>query len=113
MTLKNGGREHWTDVYTICMTGAGIEGDHMLGIEIPHPNCATAPSRMKAACGERPLDPGSVVETVVPPSAIGLARAIHARGSYARAFEACARVIQRLGSAQHEIAVEPYRGRHP
>jgi len=31
VTLKNGGREHWPDVYTICMAGAGIQGGQVLG----------------------------------------------------------------------------------
>ena len=31
VTLKNGGREHWPDVYTVLLAGAGIEGGQVVG----------------------------------------------------------------------------------
>ena len=31
VTLKNGGREHWPDVYTVSFAGAGIKGGQVYG----------------------------------------------------------------------------------
>ena len=31
MTLKNAGREHWPDVYTVLFAGAGIRGGQIYG----------------------------------------------------------------------------------
>ena len=54
VTLKNGGREHWPDVYTICMAGAGIEGGQVYG----------ASDKLGAYPAESPVEPANFVATI-------------------------------------------------
>ena len=54
VTLKNGGREHWPDVYTIAMAGAGIKGGQVYG----------ASDKIGAYPAESPVGPANFVATV-------------------------------------------------
>ncbi|MDA1053304.1 MAG: DUF1501 domain-containing protein [Planctomycetota bacterium] len=54
VTLKNGGREHWPDVYTICLAGAGIEGGQVYG----------ASDKLGAYPAESPVEPANFVATI-------------------------------------------------
>ncbi len=54
VTLKNGGREHWPDVYTILMAGAGIEGGQVYG----------ASDKMGAYPADSPVGPANFVATI-------------------------------------------------
>jgi hypothetical protein len=54
VTLKNGGREHWPDVYTIFMAGAGIEGGQVFG----------ASDKLGAYPADSPVGPADFVATI-------------------------------------------------
>ncbi len=54
VTLKNGGREHWPEVYTIMLAGAGIAGGQTVG----------ASDKLGAYPAETPLSPADFVATV-------------------------------------------------
>jgi hypothetical protein len=54
VTLKNGGREHWPDVYTIAMAGAGIEGGQVFG----------ASDKIGAYPAESPVEPVNFIATI-------------------------------------------------
>ncbi|MEI6541692.1 MAG: DUF1501 domain-containing protein, partial [Planctomycetota bacterium] len=54
VTLKNGGREHWPDVYTICLAGAGIQGGQVYG----------ASDKQGAYPAESPVEPSNFVATI-------------------------------------------------
>jgi hypothetical protein len=54
ITLKNGGREHWPDVYTVCMAGAGIEGGQIYGASDKHGGYPT----------ESPVEPVNFLATI-------------------------------------------------
>jgi hypothetical protein len=54
VTLKNGGREHWPDVYTIAMAGAGVKGGQVYG----------ASDRIGAYPAESPVGPADFVATI-------------------------------------------------
>ena len=54
VTLKNGGREHWPDVYTVSFAGAGIKGGQLYG----------ASDKIGAYPAENPTTPADFVATV-------------------------------------------------
>jgi hypothetical protein len=54
VTLKNGGREHWPDVYTVAMAGAGIKGGQVYG----------ASDKIGAYPAESPVGPADFVATM-------------------------------------------------
>lgn len=54
ITLKNGGREHWPDVYTIMLAGAGIKGGQVIG----------ASDKLGAYPDDTPLGPEDFVATI-------------------------------------------------
>lgn len=54
VTLKNGGREHWPNVYSILLAGAGIEGGQVIGASDKHGAYPT----------ETPLGPDDFVATI-------------------------------------------------
>ncbi len=54
VTLKNGGREHWPDVYTIMLAGAGIKGGQVIG----------ASDKLGAYPEHTPLGPADFVATI-------------------------------------------------
>ena len=54
VTLKNGGREHWPDVYTVSFLGAGIKGGQIYG----------ASDRQGAYPADKPTTPADFVATI-------------------------------------------------
>ena len=54
ITLKNGGREHWPDVYTVLFAGAGIRGGEIYGRS----------DKMGAFPAEHPTSPADFVATL-------------------------------------------------
>ncbi len=54
ITLSNGGREHWPDVYTVAMAGAGIRGGQLYG----------ASDKIGAYPAENPVGPEDFVATI-------------------------------------------------
>lgn len=54
ITLANGGREHWPDVYTVALAGAGIRGGQVYG----------ASDRIGAYPAENPVTPADFVATI-------------------------------------------------
>jgi hypothetical protein len=54
VTLKNGGREHWPDVYTISLAGAGIAGGQVYG----------ASDKLGAYPADSPVEPANFVATI-------------------------------------------------
>jgi hypothetical protein len=54
VTLKNGGREHWPDVYTVTFAGAGIQGGQLYG----------ASDKLGAYPLDRPTTPADFVATI-------------------------------------------------
>jgi uncharacterized protein (DUF1501 family) len=54
VTLKNGGREHWPDVYTISLAGAGIQGGQVIG----------ASDKQGAYPADNPMRPSNFVATI-------------------------------------------------
>lgn len=67
VTLKNGGREHWPDVYTICLAGAGIEGGQVYG----------ASDKLGAYPAESPVEPANFVATIYHLLGIDPATVLH------------------------------------
>lgn len=54
VTLRNGGREHWPELYNILMAGAGIQGGQVYG----------ASDRLGAYPAENPVGPADFVATI-------------------------------------------------
>ncbi len=54
ITLSNGGREHWPDVYTVVMAGAGIKGGQVYG----------ASDKQGAYPADKPCEPADFVATI-------------------------------------------------
>ena len=54
VTLKNGGREHWPDVYTVSFLGAGIKGGQIYG----------ASDKQGAYPADKPTTPADFVATI-------------------------------------------------
>lgn len=54
ITLSNGGREHWPDVYTVVMAGAGIKGGQIYG----------ASDKEGAYPADKPCEPADFVATI-------------------------------------------------
>ncbi len=67
VTLKNGGREHWPDVYTICLAGAGIAGGQVFG----------ASDKLGAYPAESPVEPVNFVATMYHLLGIDPAQELH------------------------------------
>ncbi len=54
VTLKNGGREHWPELYNVLMAGAGIQGGQVYG----------ASDKLGAYPAENPVGPADFVATI-------------------------------------------------
>ncbi|MFO1043683.1 MAG: DUF1501 domain-containing protein [Planctomycetaceae bacterium] len=54
VTLKNGGREHWPELYNVLLAGAGIQGGQVYG----------ASDRLGAYPAENPVGPADFVATI-------------------------------------------------
>ena len=54
VTLRNGGREHWPEVYNVILAGAGIEGGQVYG----------ATDKLGAYPLENPVGPADFVATL-------------------------------------------------
>lgn len=67
ITLKNGGREHWPDVYTIAMAGAGIAGGQIYG----------ASDKLGAYPADSPVEPVNYVATIYHMLGIDPATELH------------------------------------
>lgn len=54
VTLRNGGREHWPELYNVLLAGAGIQGGQVYG----------ASDKLGAYPAENPVGPGDFVATI-------------------------------------------------